>query len=185
MANLGLPKFQEEKAIAVATRFLSLSGGKCNKYWLNKLMYYVERESLVETGQPIFFDAMFSLPYGPIVSAVNDGIDSTQYQDGSEWKKNLVVDKKNVTLIKDGDYDLLSDFEEGIIRSAFEKFKGWGFDRLNSFFHNLPEHIETDSSIELPYSYVLTKSGVDKKTIDEAIEELLYVSRLESKLDCA
>ena len=54
-----IPAFNEEKAIATASLLLKLSGGQCDKYWLNKVMYFVERESIISTGQPIFFDRLF------------------------------------------------------------------------------------------------------------------------------
>jgi len=49
-----------------------MKGGEADRYWLCKVMYFIERRSLIESGQPMFFGKLFSLPYGPIVSEVND-----------------------------------------------------------------------------------------------------------------
>ena len=68
MTKKYLPSFNEEKAIAVASFLLNLSNNTSDKYWFNKVMYYIERQSLIKTGQPMFNDSLFSIKYGPIVS---------------------------------------------------------------------------------------------------------------------
>lgn len=40
--------FNEQKAISVSIYLLKLHNNKSFKYWLAKVMYYVERESLRE-----------------------------------------------------------------------------------------------------------------------------------------
>ncbi|MBQ6503184.1 MAG: DUF4065 domain-containing protein [Flexilinea sp.] len=74
--------FRTGKAIAALTYLLELSGGKQDKYWLNMVMYYVERESILRYGDPMFYDDLFSMPYGPVASTVSDGIDSANPHKG-------------------------------------------------------------------------------------------------------
>ena len=69
--------FRTDKAIAALTYLLELSGGKQDKYWLNMVMYYIERESILRYGDPMFYDDLCSTPYGPVASSVSDGINST------------------------------------------------------------------------------------------------------------
>ena len=57
--------FRTDKAIAALTYFLDLSQGKNDKYWLNKVMYYIERESILRFGEPMFFDDLYSMPFRP------------------------------------------------------------------------------------------------------------------------
>lgn len=174
-----LPKFKEEIAIAAASLLLKQSGGACDKYWLNKVMYYIERESLIRSGQPMFFDDLYSVPYGPIVSAVNDAIDSTAYPYQSEWSKHIDLENKTVKLLKEADYDVLSEFDEEIIKKAFEKFKGWGFAKLKLYFHSLPEYQETKSRIDIEYIDIFRDEGIDEESIKDALDNLAYLDFLE------
>jgi uncharacterized phage-associated protein len=179
-----LLNFREEKAIAVASLLLKLSNNKCDKYWLNKVMYYVERQSLVLTGQPVFYDSLYSVKYGPIVSAVNDAIDNTAYPFDNEWNKHLVIEGNTVKLKIESNYSSLSDFEVKIVEDAYNKFKGWSFSQLKEFFHNLPEHKETISRIDIEYSEILKYSGADEESIQDALETISYFKNLESSFHC-
>lgn len=180
-----IPSYRESKAIAAASKLLMLSGGKCDKYWLNKLMYYIERESLIQSGQPMFFDKLYSIPLGPVASAVNDGIDSTSYPADNAWSAHIKLEGNSVKLLFEADDSELSIFEEKIIENAYKKFKGWGFTRLKNFFHSLPEHVDTNSRVDLEYKEILSKTGASEHKINDALSELSYLSFVENTLDCA
>lgn len=177
-------KYKEEKAIAVASKLLVFSGNNCDKYWLNKVMYFIERHSLIKGGKPIFFDRMYSIPYGPIVSSVNDGIDLTAYPVKSPWTNHFSLNGNLITLKKEADYSLLSPFEIGIIEEAYNKFKGWDFNRLHEFFENLPEFKKTTSREEIQYDEILSAEGFDPKSVEDTINEIAYIDLLESSLHC-
>jgi hypothetical protein len=177
-----IPEFNELKAVTVAARLIQLSGGKCDKYWLNKLMYYVERQSLVLSGQPIFFDELFSIPLGPIVSSVNDGIDSSSYPVESLWSKHLDLQGNTVFLKSEPDFSELSWFEEKIIKDAFQKFKNYDFSKLKKYFHGLPEHKETKSREEITYEEILSNEGLDKESIEEVMNEISYLSFFKNQI---
>ena len=185
MSDLNFPRYREDKALAAVSKLLVLSGNKCDKYWLNKLMYYVERLSLIKGGKPLIFDRLYSIPYGPIASSVNDGIDLSAYPADSSWTKLLSLNGKLVTLKEEADYSILSPFEIGLIEESFNKFKGWGFDRLHEFFKNLPEYKNTTSREEINYEEILSAEGYDPQSVKETINEIYYFDLLESSLDCA
>jgi hypothetical protein len=174
-----VPNFNEEKAMAAAALLLKLSGGQADKYWLNKVMYYIERQSLLKTGQPVFFDRLFSVPWAPIASAVNDAIDNSEYPFGGEWNAHILLHDKTVKLLQDADLESLSDFEEKLITEAFNKFKGWSFPQLRDYFHNLPEYTDTKSRIEINYEEILTKENVDPASVSDAIQNMAYLAWLE------
>ncbi|MBE3144126.1 MAG: SocA family protein [Planctomycetes bacterium] len=184
MTDLMTPHYREEKAIAVAATLLHLSGGKGDKYWLNKLMYYIERQSLVKSGQPLYFDVLCSVPWGPIVSNVNDGIDSAATSAGSPWAKYFSLENKTVTLKSAPDYSCLSEFEEIIIRETYEKFRDWDFNRLHTYFSSLPEYKETKSREDINYSDILIGEGFAPEDIQEALKEISYLGFLETVLHC-
>ena len=185
MNSKQVPKFRETKAIASASILLQLSGGKCDKYWLNKLMYYIERESLLKSGQPMFFDKLFSLPHGPIVSAINDGIDSANMPGKSKWGEYFELTDNSVILKYFEDDSILSEFEIEIITEAFDKFKGWSFPKLKNYFDNLPENKITTSRELIDYEEILKLNGASEFQIKEAISEISYLSFIENSLDCA
>ncbi len=179
MSNLPSAIFDQNKAIAAITYLLRLSGNTCDKYWLNKVLYYIERESLIRTAQPMFFDELFSLPFGPIVSAINDGIDSTAYDATSPWSACFqLVDKKTIKLIKDANYDIFSPFEEELIKDIFQKFKGLSFKQMHDFFHALPENKETTSRITISYQEILQHNNFKQDEIESILQEIQYFSSL-------
>lgn len=179
-----LPSFLEGKAIAATTLLLKLSGGECDKYWLNKVMYYLERESLIRTGQPMFNDSLYSIKYGPIASAVNDGIDNTAYPFDSEWNNHVSLDGKKVRLINEANVEVFSENEYDLIVEASKKFEGWGFRKMKNYFHSLPEHKETNSRIDIEYSEILKAAGVDEVSIRDSLETISYFNHLDKIIHC-
>jgi hypothetical protein len=179
MTDLKIPRFREEKAIAVAANLLELSGGKCDKYWLNKVMYYIERQTLIGSGQPVFFDSLFSIPDGPIVSKVNVSIDLVAFPVDSIWNRHLSLQGNDVILLSATDYLTLSAFEDNLIREAFDKFKDWSFSKLCRFFHSLPECKETKSRVKINYDEILKAEGYSQEEVDATLKEISYLGYLE------
>ena len=177
--------FNEQKAISVAAYLLKLQNNKSDKYWLAKVMYYIERESLLKNGKPLFGDQLFSLPYGPIVSSVNDGIDLCEYPGESTWNEYFKLRGKIVELLKDADYSILSPFEKKIIEESYGQFKGWSFAKLHDFFSKLPEYKETKNRERIFYKDILAGEGFEAEIADEALAELSYINTVESILHCA
>lgn len=176
--------FREEKAIAAAAFLVKLNGGACDKYWLNKVMYYVERSSIIKNGQPMFFDNLYSLPYGPIVSAVKDSIDDLEYPIETDWDHYLTLNGKEVRLINEPDLSFLSDFEIQIITESHQMFKGWDFSRLHHYFRDLPEHTETRSRVDIDYKNILLAAGYKKEDVDSYDRELIYMFSLNQIQNC-
>lgn len=180
-----IPKFNNEKAIAVAAYLISLQDNKTDKYWFAKVMYFIERESLIKNGQPIFFDDLYSIPYGPIASAINDNMELCSYPAETIWNEYFFLSNNTMTLLKDADYSIISAFEKEIIENSFQKFKGWDFNALHKFFSNLPEYKKTNGRIEITYDEILSGEGFKTEIIKETLDEMLYAASLESTLHCA
>lgn len=180
--------FNEKKAIAAITYILKLSGGQCDKYWLNKVVYYLERQSLLETGQPMFFDELYSIKFGPILSQTNDAIDNT-IKDSAEidWSPYLTLsDEIHVKLIKTGNFDLLSDYEIDLIKETYQNFKDKDFSAMKKIFHQLPEHIEVPRGRkQLSYDHVFRSSGLyDEEQIQEALNEIHALAFYQEAFSC-
>ncbi len=172
MSNQNKAMYREDKAVAVVAKFLDLCNGQCDNYWLNNVLYYVERQSLLLAGQPMFFDDLFSTPYGPIASNVNNGINLAAYPSKSIWSECFRLDGNNLKLEKSPDLLVLSDFEIELIKSTFEKFKGNDFSEMHMSFRNLPEHTETKSRVAIGYESILFTGGLSEEIIKETIEDL-------------
>ena len=185
MKKNSMPKYREDKAIAVVSKLLKLAGGQCDKYWVNKVMYYIERESLIKSGQPMFFDTLYSLKFGPIVSATKDGIDFAEYPTDTSWGTHFRLEGNTIHLVTESDYSELSPFEENIIEKAYENFKGYDFTQLHEYFGKLPENKETTSREPIAYEDILKAEGYKQEEIEETLAELSYLSFLEGALNCA
>ncbi len=177
--------YDDKKALAAITYLLKLSNNIGDKYWLNKVMYYIERESLIRSGQPMFFDDLYSIKLGPIVSIINDQIDQTSYpMKDWEWTKHIKLDGNSVKLISEADESVLSPFEEEIIIEAYTKFKGWSFGKLKRYFHSLKEYQETNSRIPIKYEDILRAAGFTNGEIEEGLSEISYINYLQEMLLC-
>lgn len=174
-------RFREDKAIAVLTYLLQLSDEINDKYWLNKVMYYIEKESIIRYGEPVFHDDLYSMPYGPVVSSVKEGIDSadSRIESESKWKKFIRLNEADheVFLIAPGDFSLLSESEIEIITEAYEKFKDYSFTKIMGYFHSVPEYEEIHGyprRKKITYEDLFIKNNFSPDEASEIIEEIAY-----------
>lgn len=168
--------FNEEKALAVLTYLLKLLGGKGDKHQLVKMMYWMERKSLIETGFPLFFDQVFSLPYGPILSQTLDNINTSNIETAPWYGYvRLGRNRRDVTLINDGDFEELSESDESLIKETVEKFRGMSFSETTAFFHDLPEYtkVSEGSREEISYRVMLeSETSACEEDISFALLEI-------------
>lgn len=174
--------FRKDKAIAALTYLLDMSHGVKDKYWLNKVMYYLERESILRFGEPMFYDDLYSMQYGPVSGNVKAGIDCADKTNPNQtdWKNFIRLDNNlnSVYEVNPGDYSLLSDSEIDLIREAYEKFKDFTFYQIMSYFHtNFPEFEEiTGLPKRKPITWkdILTRNGYSEEDADEIVSEIQY-----------
>src|SRR3972149_552546 len=80
--------FRERKAAQAAAHLLRLHGGAMYYILLIKLLYLADRQSLIETGQPITGDRLVSMDWGPVVSQtltlISPGV-NPESSIGREW----------------------------------------------------------------------------------------------------
>lgn len=180
--------FNEKRAVQAAAIFAKKAGNKIDKYKLYKMMYFLERQSLITTGQPLFFDSLFSAPFGPIASAINHGIDTVVPPKKEKlnreinhpyWKKHFKqIDHNMLSLIKDPGEDELSKSAIALIEQIHEKFKAFKWRDMQDFFHNLPEHKETKSRIPISYSDILRAEKFSEIEIESIVSEIDYYHQL-------
>ena len=62
------PRFKQAKTTQLACEFLRLAGGRMSYMKLIKLLYLVDRRSLLERGVPVTYDRYVSMSHGPVLS---------------------------------------------------------------------------------------------------------------------
>lgn len=167
--------YDSEKALAVLTYILKLFGDRGDKHQLIKMMYWIERISIIETGFPVFFDQVYSLPYGPILSQTLDNINSSNSETSPWYGFVRTEGKKNVVLVKESDFDELSEYDEIKIEETVAKFKDTCFSDRTDFFHALPEYtrVSTGERADISYRVILEKGA--KYSVADADFALLEI----------
>lgn len=117
-------QFDEKKATQAAARFLALSGGKLHYMVLLKLLYLLDRTSLLKWERPSFFDDYFSMYYGPVVSTVHDLITEMPWPEDLNYWIKFISPPSNyeVALKSDPGSDQLSEDEEDLISSLYKDY---------------------------------------------------------------
>lgn len=177
--------FNEEKAIGVLSYLCRLADNSLDHYKAAKLMYLYDREVLLETGEPAFYGKYFSLPAGPIVSEVNDGIKSClpdKLDTAISWKEFFKLDDKKNQLSQKKSEDfyfsgLLSDEDRGRLAKLFNTYREFDFRAMRKVMHDLPEHVDLTGDERrklLTYRHVLEKNGFTSGQIEELLSEIAY-----------
>lgn len=175
------PRYNEEKATQIACYIIKKRGGKINILKLMKLMYLIDRETLLRWGWSLTGDAYVSMPKGMVLSRtynlVNEESLPTSY-----WKTYVSAPTRyDVTLIADPEVDELSDAEIGLIDELYEKFghlNRWVL--VDEVHHKLPEWVDPNgSSLGVEYRAVLEESGKSEQEIFETLSELEGLALLE------
>ncbi|NLW71410.1 MAG: SocA family protein [Chloroflexi bacterium] len=177
--------FNEDKAIGVLSYLCSLADNKLNHYKAAKLMYLFDREMLLETGEPAFYGQFFSLPKGPIVSEVNNGIKSClgdELDTFFNWKEYFHLDEKSHQLSQRDPNTiafsgLLSDEERTRLAKLYRKYENYSFSAMLDVMHSLPENIELKNNEKrkpLSYHHVLKQNGFTDQQIHELLVEISY-----------
>lgn len=173
------PSFNEKKATGLATYFLQLAGGTMNKMKLIKLMYLVDRTSLCEMGQFVTNDDLYSLPYGPFLSNVDDLIDK-QRQQPSLWNQYITAPRNyDVSLTKASPKNLqlsLSEYEQDLADKIYQQYgKMNKWDLVDLLHKILPEWEDPGVGNRKPIDIqkILASCG---KTPEEQKEIFVYLA---------
>src|ERR1700691_5576799 len=117
--------FDINKAIAAAGYLTKKRGGEISGFILLKMLYGGERRALLGWHRPITGDRLCSMPKGPILSRIYDlikGVVLSDQSDMEKWSQHFSPrDGYNVELLKDPDFDYLSDREKEALDSSFKE----------------------------------------------------------------
>ena len=150
---------------------------------LIKLMYLIDRASLLTRGRPLTYDTYVSMPHGPVLSAtldlINEGPD-----DNSPWGRLIerARDPYCVTLKVDEPSDELSEKEEEIVNKVYERFGYMNRYKLRDMLHDvLPEwHDPQGSSRAIEYRDILAAGKKTSKEIAQIESEIEGVALMDA-----
>ena len=173
--------FNEVKTTQAASRFLQLAGGRLNYMVLIKLLYMLDRTTLLKWGRPVTGDEYFSMKLGPVLSETKELI--TEMPVGHGYWSSYISGPNNysVDLIKDPGLDALSEAEDEIIQSVFGEYGRYDskpFDLVDLLHKSLPEWTEvTEGRVELPYEDILKADGRSREEIEAVERELTSLAQ--------
>jgi len=176
--------FREEKATQAAARLLKLRGGKMSHLKLIKLLYLVERESLVRLGAPLTHDSYCSLPHGPVLSATLDRINTRECYEGGYWDRYISPKAHFEVSLRQPEVPngQLSRAEEALIDEVFAKHGHLSRWDLVEFTHGLPEWKDPKgSALPIDPADILRSEGFSDNEIAEMQaewEEAAYANGL-------
>ncbi len=178
-------KFNERRAVEAAARFLKLRGGRMSYMKLIKLLYFLDREALLQWGRPVTTDRHVSMDNGPVVSRIYDlireepapGVDSI-------WRRYISAPEGwEVTLIAAPEPSELSRAEEKLIDEIFStlgEMNRWDLVRLS---HELPEWQDPrGSAIPIQYRDILRAGKKTEAEIAAVEAELESLAAAEAML---
>ncbi len=182
-------KFNEKKTTQVASLFLKKRGGKMSYMKLIKLMYFADRDALINWDRPITGDTYFSMKHGPVLSNVLDIISNGNDPDNdSYWYKYITSQSNFEIALKEGkcpEPDMLNERELEIIDIIYDKFGAFSRWDLVAICHDhdlFPEWEDvgdTSKLIEIDEIFRKEKkSEEDIKEIAEEVANMNYAKKL-------
>jgi uncharacterized phage-associated protein len=180
--------YSERKAAQVAVWFLRQGNGRLPHLKLIKLMYLADRHSMVETGFPITFDRVVSMPHGPVLSMtlnyINGDIESgpdgweawiSDREDHEVAPRERSADAQSLDELSPADIDILAN-----VWATFGRMNKW---QLRDYTHDhCPEWVDPQGSMT-PISteqifIALGYSANDAKRAARRVDEQDHIERV-------
>ncbi|MGH7906701.1 MAG: Panacea domain-containing protein [Candidatus Binataceae bacterium] len=166
--------FHKKKAAQGAAFLLARHSGRMSYMLLIKLLYFADRQSLIEIGQPITGDQMVSMPHGPVLSEIYDLINWWKPEEQPIWFEYVSEkDGYDVCLAKpDPERDELSDYELDVLAGVDEEFGHLSRWEVRDISHTLPEWKNPQgSSRSIDPAEILRAAGKSEEQIGRAAAE--------------
>lgn len=156
-------------------------GGHLTVLQLVKLLYLVDRESVVRRGTPVTGDRMVSMDHGPVLSTtldlINENRDRATGNEIEEWQHYVAPRDGNdlrpvVAEPVEGDasrafYDELSRWELNLIDEIAEKYGAMTAGKLIDLGHALPEwHAPGGTSTTIEPAEILISAKRSQEEIE-------------------
>lgn len=178
-----LPGYDVTKAAQAVVYFALKDGGKINVLKLSKLLYLAEREFMARYDEPMFFDALVSMPDGPVASITLNLINGEAEDDA--WP-HFVAPRSGYDIapaqgVKAEQLDDLSLADREVLDYLWEKFGHFDRYALRDWTHkkeNVPEWKDPNgSSHSISHVDVFSFLGKkDAKQLKQQIDEIRHLA---------
>lgn len=165
--------FDEEKAVNVVL-FILEKLGEVTRHKLAKILYFADQKHLVQFGRPILGDTYIRMPYGPVPSAVYDGIKNVTtapevYQLFSQSietsGKHMIYPKKSP------DMDDLSESEVQCLIESIQENKNLSFEELVQKSHSLAWN-STSPNSEISITFIAEEGGATRNMVNRILDSI-------------
>lgn len=165
--------FNDRKSAQIAAFLLERAGGALPILKLMKLMYLSDREAMNRYGEPITYDAMVSMPHGPVLSRTYEHVNGLSRSSNDGWD-SWISDRAghNVALAREferNDLDELSDADLEVIQSVWNAFGGMDKWSIRDYTHDHCSEWRDpcDSSNPIEYKDVFLALGKSEAVAQE------------------
>lgn len=179
-------RFDARKATQVAAALVKREGGELNIMKLLKLIYLVDRLSLVRRGVPVLGGDYFSMKNGPVTSEALDLINAGAL-DGftTDWP-DYISDRADhkIALRADPGADRLSESEVLLVAEIYtEHGRKSAFELVEWCHRNCPEwRPVTQGRHEISVEDILEAGGRSPEYIERIVGEAAELQQLEALL---
>jgi uncharacterized phage-associated protein len=171
--------YDQTKAGELAAQLLDHAGGAMPMLKLLKLMYLVDRTSLIETGFPVTGDKMVAMGNGPVLSKTYDHLKPTGTLPFVEGEPgNVRRDEKAPSRGR------LSDYEIELALRIFKEFGAMSGEKLIDYLHRtVPEWKAppVGSSVLIDPADILRAAGKSESEIAAIAAQADYFYVVESR----
>ena len=158
----------------LAASFLRLAGGRMPYLKLMKLMYFADRQMLVQHGTLITYDKWVAMKLGPVLSSTYDLIRNAE--ETNTWTSHIQKQGFDVQLITDPGNDELSRTVQSIVAQVYEDHGHKTKFELAMDTHDLKEYDNPEQYgqkvSDLPYETVLEVEGVPFEEIEKVLSNI-------------
>ncbi len=173
-------RFDEEKAVNVVL-FILQKLGKVKRHMLAKILYFADQKHLIQYGRPILGDTYIAMRYGPVPSAIYDGIKSVdECNIGSNLFKESIGTSGNLIVYskKTPDMDELSKSEIVCLNESISENKDLSFDELYYKSHKLAWN-SASANGRIPIKKIAEEGGATKDMLDHILDSIhdIHLSR--------
>lgn len=139
-------QFDWEKAIQAIDFVASLQPG-LTQYYIGKVMFFADREHLLDFGRPITGDKYVAMEHGPVPSAIRDLLKTDsgypdEILDALNARVDIKVDgnRQHVYSRNADDYPRLSGSDKAYLQASLQKYGKMSFSLLKSISHKDPAY---------------------------------------------
>ncbi|RWC86769.1 MAG: DUF4065 domain-containing protein [Mesorhizobium sp.] len=141
-------EFDWQKAIQAIDYIASLSPG-LTQYYIGKVMFFADREHLIDFGRPISGDKYVAMEHGPVPSAIRDLLKTdTGYPDEivDQLNARLKIEpdgnKQHVFSRGINEFPRLSGSDKHYLKASLDKYGAMSFTQLKAISHKDPAYEE-------------------------------------------